>query len=69
MKAYQCDRCGKMYSNRDWDNFCNQAANFNNYVYIVTKSTLPDSFSHDLDLCPDCTMDLHYFIDHKKETK
>lgn len=62
MKAYTCDRCNRLYTEQELIQFINH---HDDLYYRVRKETIPDIYSHDLDLCPECSSALKKFIELK----
>lgn len=73
MTAYKCDRCGKFYSQEDFENML---ANMENRGLkcpcVITASGRGQCrgqlrYDDRLDLCPDCTMTLAEWVKPKEE--
>lgn len=62
MEAYKCDRCNRLYTEQERAQIITLE---NNPFYIVRKAAVPDAYSYDLDLCPDCSAALKIFIELK----
>ena len=61
MIAAKCDRCGKLFENKDLFDLSG-AKRF----YSVLMQTIPDaSYSRMLDLCPECGKALQKWIEQK----
>ena len=60
MIAAKCDRCGKLFENKDRFDLSG-AKRF----YSVLMQTIPDAYSRMLDLCPECGKALQKWIELK----
>ena len=60
MIAAKCDRCGKLFENKDLFDLSG-AKRF----YSVLMHTIPDAYSRMLDLCPECGKALQKWIEQK----
>lgn len=60
MIAAKCDRCGKLFENKDRFDLSG-AKRF----YSVLMHRIPDAYSRVLDLCPECGEALQKWIEQK----
>lgn len=62
MNATICDRCGRTFKFADETEYTYEAMVTKGSIPSVRINKCPDSYSYDLDLCPECTEKLRKWI-------
>jgi len=66
MTAYKCDRCGKFFSQEEYENMLRSMENRGlKCPYVVTG--IGRGYDDRLDLCPDCATALAEWVKPKEE--
>ena len=64
-RAYKCDRCGKLYDKPPVEHAFDDKDVFLKGFYTINLETIPDAFSHSIELCWDCYKKLCDFLERK----
>ena len=63
-KAYECDRCKKLYTRIDSDEY-DDGITSDPELRLVRTSTKRNAYYNVLDLCPECTSELNKWFEGK----
>ena len=67
-KAYECDRCGKLYTRQDADMY-DEGITETQELRLVTINPKTNAYYDTLDLCPECNAELNtWFVEKRGKT-